>query len=64
VAVPPALADDGPATASENELARVMAALENIGWIGVTFGGKYFWGHGIALNGGSANFILIDFQVN
>ena len=22
------------------------AALANVGWIGVTFGGQYFWGHG------------------
>lgn len=40
------------------------AALNNIGWIGMTFGGQYFWGHGVALSGGSAKFILIDFQVN
>ncbi len=25
------------------------AALGNIGWIGVTCGGQYFWGHGVAL---------------
>jgi hypothetical protein len=40
------------------------AALENVGWIGLTFGGQYFWGHGVALGNGSAKFILIDFQVN
>lgn len=40
------------------------AALENIGWIGLTCGGQYFWGHGVALRSGSAKLILIDFHVN
>lgn len=40
------------------------AALGNIGWIGLTCGGFYFWGHGVALGSGSAKFILVDFQVN
>ncbi len=40
------------------------AALANIGWIGVTCGGQYFWGHGVALSGGSAKYILVDFQVD
>jgi hypothetical protein len=40
------------------------AALANVGWIGMTFGGQYFAGHGVALNSGSATFDLIDFYVN
>jgi hypothetical protein len=40
------------------------AALENIGWVGLTYGGQFFWGHGVALGSGSAKFVLIDFQVN
>jgi hypothetical protein len=40
------------------------SAVENVGWIGFTLGGQYFWGHGVALRGGSAKFILIAFQVN
>lgn len=40
------------------------AALTNIGWIGLTCGGQYFWGHGVALGNGSAKFILVDFQVS
>jgi hypothetical protein len=40
------------------------AALENIGWVGLTYGGQSFWGHGVALASGNAKFILIDFQVN
>lgn len=40
------------------------AALANVGWIGVTFGGQYFWGHGVALGGGSAKYVLVDFQIS
>jgi hypothetical protein len=40
------------------------AALANIGWIGLTYGGQYFWGHGVAMVGGVARYILVDFQVN
>jgi hypothetical protein len=40
------------------------AALKNVGWIGLTCGGQYFWGHGVALVGGNAKFILIDFHVD
>lgn len=40
------------------------SALANVGWIGVTFGGQYFWGHGVALASGSAKYILVGFQVN
>jgi len=39
-------------------------ALANAGSIGVTCGGQYFWGHGVALTSGSAKFILVDFRVN
>jgi hypothetical protein len=40
------------------------AALQNVGWIGLTCGGQYFWGHGVALASGSAKFVLINLQVN
>jgi hypothetical protein len=39
-------------------------ALEHIGWVGVTFGGQYFAGHGVAISSGSAKYILIDFTIN
>jgi hypothetical protein len=48
----------------KNDAQAFYAALENIGWIGLTCGGQYFWGHGVAMDSGSAKFILIDFQVN
>lgn len=40
------------------------AALQNVGWVGVTFGGQYFAGHGAALSSGTAQFVLIDYHVN
>jgi len=39
------------------------AALNNVGWIGVTCGGQYFFGHGVALGSGAARYILVDFHV-
>lgn len=38
--------------------------LRNIGWVGVTFGGQYFAGHGVAISGGSATYTLIGYTVN
>lgn len=40
------------------------AALNNIGWVGITFGGQYFAGHGVAVSSGSAKYILIDYRVD
>ena len=39
------------------------AAFKNVGWMGVTCGGQYFWGHGVALGSGVASYILADFRV-
>lgn len=39
------------------------SALSNIGWVGITFGGQYFAGHGVAISGGSAKFVLISYSV-
>jgi hypothetical protein len=39
------------------------AALRNVGWIGVTCGGQYFWGHGVGLRSGAASYVLVDFHV-
>lgn len=40
------------------------AALKNVGWFGLTFGGQSFAGHGVALAGGTAKFVLIDYVVD
>jgi len=38
--------------------------LNNIGWVGVTFGGTGGWGHGVNLLGGSAQFQLLDAHIS
>jgi hypothetical protein len=38
-------------------------ALNNVGWIGMTFGGQLYAGHGVAINGGSSKYVLIDFRL-
>jgi hypothetical protein len=43
--------------------AAFYAALGNVGWIGVTCGGQYFWGHGVALSSGAASYVLVDFHI-
>lgn len=43
--------------------ARFKAALENVGYFGLTFGGQDFAGHGVALTSGSEKFILINYDV-
>lgn len=39
-------------------------SLKNVGWIGVTFGGQFFWGHGVNLTSGSSKYVLVNFFVN
>jgi len=38
--------------------------LANIGWVGLTFGGQYFAGHGVAIRSGNAKYVLIDYAIN
>lgn len=40
------------------------AALRNIGWVGMTFGGQRFAGHGVAINSGSAQYVLVDYTID
>jgi len=47
----------------ETDPQRFASAWQNVGWVGITFGGQYFWGHGVALSGGTARFVLVEFQV-
>jgi hypothetical protein len=47
-----------------NDPQAFYASLGNAGWMGLTFGGQYFWGHGVALSSGSAKFVLLNFKVN
>jgi hypothetical protein len=36
-------------------------SFQNVGWIGLTFGGGYFLGPGVTLGAGKATFILVNF---
>ena len=38
-------------------------ALKNVSSLGLTFGGGYFFGHGINVQGGSARFAIVSYQV-
>ncbi len=40
------------------------AFLQNLGWVGMTFGGQYFAGHGVAISSGSATYTLINYTVD
>ena len=56
--------DQWSAVYGEHDPVQFSAALQNIGWVGFTCGGQDFFGHGVALADGTANFVLIDYQVN
>lgn len=47
----------------QHDAVALAAALSNIGWVGMTFGGQYFAGHGVAISGGSAEYVLISYSV-
>ena len=40
------------------------SALANIGWVGLTFSGQYFAGHGVAIGSGTAKFVLIGNSID
>ena len=48
----------------QSDQSAFYSALANVGWIGFTCGGQYFWGHGVAMSSGSAKLILIDFHLD
>lgn len=48
----------------ERDATAFYAALANVGWIGITFGGQFFFGHGVALSGGTARYVLVDMHVD
>jgi hypothetical protein len=48
----------------EHDAQAFAQALENVGWVGLTFGGQFFAGHGAAISSGSAKFVLIDYSIN
>jgi hypothetical protein len=45
-------------------LAGFRDALQNLGNVGMTFGGGCFFGHGVNVSGGSARFALINYTIS
>jgi hypothetical protein len=45
-------------------LAGFQAALQNVGEVGMTFGGGCFFGHGVNVSGGTARFVLTGYGFN
>jgi hypothetical protein len=39
-------------------------ALQNVAWVGLTFGGNNFYGHGVNLTAGQAQFVMKNYEVN
>jgi hypothetical protein len=45
---------------NEAEFNKTLSAL---GWVGITFGGRNYWGHGVNMNSGSAQLTLLDYHI-
>ena len=43
--------------------AEFQVSLQSIGWVGLTFGGQDFDGHGVGMAAGKARVTVVDFQV-
>ncbi len=43
--------------------AEFKRALDDLGWVGVTFGGRNVWAEGVNMNSGTAQFTLLDFRI-
>jgi hypothetical protein len=39
------------------------ASLQNVSMVGMTFGGGCFFGHGVNVNGGTAEFQVLDYRI-
>jgi hypothetical protein len=37
--------------------------LKDLGWVGITFGGSNFYGHGVNMRSGVSTFTLLDYRV-
>lgn len=50
-------------TADAQSLAGWHKALKNLGWIGFSIGGGCFFGHGVGIDNGTAQFIVLGYTV-
>jgi hypothetical protein len=60
----PLTSDQWTNVIGQSDAQAFSAALKNIGWVGMTFGGQSFAGHGVTLSGGSAEYVLVNYSVN
>ncbi len=59
----PLTADKWTSVYGHHNSAEFANTLKNLAWVGMTFGGENFLGHGVNMLGGSATFTLVDFRV-
>lgn len=60
----PLTSDQWTNVVGEHDAQAFAQTLQQIGWVGVTFGGQFFAGHGVAISAGSAKYVLIDYSVD
>jgi hypothetical protein len=59
----PLTADMWTSVTGHGSAGEFEASLSNVGYVGVTFGGSDFFGHGVEVRQGTVQFQLIDFNV-
>lgn len=59
----PLTADAWTSVYGHHNSAEFVETLNNLGWVGMTFGGANYWGHGVNMLAGTATFTLLDFRV-
>lgn len=60
----PLTADKWTSVYGHHNNAEFVDTLNNLGWVGITFGGRNYWGHGVNMLEGKAKFTLLDFRVD
>jgi hypothetical protein len=60
----PLTADMWTSVTGHGTAADFEAALKNVGYVGMTFGGSDFFGHGVEMKQGTVRFELFDYNVN
>jgi hypothetical protein len=60
----PLTADMWTSVTGHGTAADFEAALKNVGYVGMTFGGSDFFGHGVEMMQGTVRFELFDYNVN
>ena len=59
----PLTSDHWSSVYGQHSSAEFAGTLNNLGWVGMTFGGSNYWGHGVNMLAGTAKFTLLDFRV-